>query len=183
MRRGPSSAALCARGVPVAARQPRRPEPPPEEPASPYPRASAVIAAYLPNEAVTLLLVGREIYPWLPGQMFPIIAFLIWRDGGAGSLDWMVPVFVVTTLLTASVGPAQTLFAHRLATPEVLRHGSWFLRYLLVSSLFYTELRNVIARVAHLEELAGEREWRVTPRQTVPWASSDTTTKVGHAPE
>jgi cellulose synthase/poly-beta-1,6-N-acetylglucosamine synthase-like glycosyltransferase len=101
---------------------------------------------------MTFLLVWREIYPWLSGQMFPIIAFLIWRDGGAGSLDWMVPVFVVTILFTASVGPAQTLFAHRLATPEVRRQRGWFLRYLLVSSLFYTELKNVIARVAHLKD-------------------------------
>jgi hypothetical protein len=31
--------------------------------------------------------------------------------------------------------------------------------------------------------VAGEREWRVTPRQTAPWASSGTTTKVGHGPE
>jgi hypothetical protein len=41
----------------------------------------------------------------------------------------------------------------------------------------------VIARIAHLKELAGEREWKVTPRQTAPWASSETTTRLGHGPE
>jgi hypothetical protein len=105
------------------------------------------------------------------------------REPSSARLDWMVPVFVVGRLFTASVRPAQTLFAHRLATPEMRRQRSWFVRYLLVSSLLYTELENMIARVAHLKELAGEREWRVTPRQTAPGALSETTTKVGHGPE
>ncbi len=76
----------------------------------------------------------------------------------------MIPLFVLTTLFTTSVGPGQTLFARLLAAPEIKRQRFWFLRYLIVSTFFYTEFKNVIARVAHLKEFSGEREWKVTPR-------------------
>src|SRR3712207_7464644 len=55
-------------------------------------------------------------------------------------------LFPYTTLFRSTVGPGQTLFARWLAVPEVRRQRGWFLRYLLVSSFFYTELKNVIAR-------------------------------------
>jgi cellulose synthase/poly-beta-1,6-N-acetylglucosamine synthase-like glycosyltransferase len=113
---------------------------------------------------LSFLLGWREIYPWLSLQMWPLIAFLVWRAGGVGELDWMIPVFVLTTLFTTSVGPGQTSFAYRLAAAELRSHRRWFLTYLLVSSLFYTEFRNVIARVAQIKELTGERRWIVTSR-------------------
>jgi hypothetical protein len=96
--------------------------------------------------------------------MFPLVAFLAWREGGVADLDWLIPVFVLTTLFTLSVGPGQVFFAHRLATDEVRRHRRWFWAYLVVASVFYTELKNVIARVAQVKELTGERRWVVTPR-------------------
>ncbi|ADB74244.1 response regulator [Geodermatophilus obscurus] len=113
---------------------------------------------------MSFLLGWREVYPWISLQMIPIIAFLAWRDGGLGRLDWLVPLFVLTTLFTASVGPGQAFFARKLAVPEIRRQRWWFLRYLVVSSFFYTEFKNVIARVAQLKEFSGEREWKVTPR-------------------
>ncbi|MGY1814791.1 response regulator [Blastococcus sp. SYSU D00820] len=115
---------------------------------------------------MTFLLGWREVYPWISLQMFPVIGFLAWREGGLDRLDWLVPVFLLTTLFTASVGPGQTVFARRLAAPEIRRQRGWFLRYLLISSLFYTEFKNVIARVAQIKEFTGEREWKVTPRAT-----------------
>ncbi len=112
-----------------------------------------------------LFLLGwREIYPWLSLQVFPIVAYWIWKHHGADKLDWLIPVFVLTTLFTFSVGPGQTLFAWRLAAPEIRARKSWFLFYLVVSILFYTEFKNQIARVAQLKEALGERDWRVTPR-------------------
>jgi CheY-like chemotaxis protein/cellulose synthase/poly-beta-1,6-N-acetylglucosamine synthase-like glycosyltransferase len=107
------------------------------------------------------LLGWREIYPWLSPQMFPIIAYWLWRGD---ALDWSVPIFVLTTLFTLSVGPGQTLFAYLLAAPEIRRRKGWFLFYLAVSSLFYTEFKNLIARVAAIKELMRERAWKVTPR-------------------
>jgi hypothetical protein len=112
----------------------------------------------------TFLLGWREVYPWLSVQMVPLLAFLAWRDGGLGRLDWWISVFVLTTLFTSSVGPGQVLFARRLAAPEIRRRRGWFWSYVVVASLVYTEWKNVIARVAQLKELTGEREWRVTPR-------------------
>jgi DNA-binding response OmpR family regulator/cellulose synthase/poly-beta-1,6-N-acetylglucosamine synthase-like glycosyltransferase len=119
----------------------------------------------LRNKLGLFFLLGwREIYPWLSWQMFPLVAFLAWREGGVADLDWMIPVFVLTTLFTLSVGPGQVFFAYRLATDEVRRHRRWFWAYLVVASVFYTELKNVIARVAQVKELTGERRWVVTPR-------------------
>lgn len=96
------------------------------------------------------LLGWREIYPWISAQMFPIIAYWIFRDGPT-SLDWFVPVFILTTLYTLSVGPGQVLFAYRLATPEIRARRWWFVSYLVVTTLFYTELKNLIARVSSTE--------------------------------
>jgi cellulose synthase/poly-beta-1,6-N-acetylglucosamine synthase-like glycosyltransferase len=107
------------------------------------------------------LLGWREIYPWLSPQMFPIIAYWLWRGD---ALNWYVPIFVLSSLFTLSVGPGQTLFAYLLGAPEIRRHKGWYLFYLVMSSLFYTEFKNLIARVAVVKELMRERAWKVTPR-------------------
>jgi hypothetical protein len=96
-------------------------------------------------------------------QVVPVLAYLVWR-GGTGTLDWGISIFVLTSLYTLSAGPSQVLFAYRLAAPEVRRHKRWFWSYLLVSTVFYTPLKNSIARIAQLKELTGERQWVVTPR-------------------
>lgn len=110
------------------------------------------------------LLGWREAYPWLALQVYPFIAFRIYRLGSFHRLQWLVPIFVLTTLFTVSVGPGQTVFAYRLAVPELRRHRWWFGAYLVISSLAYTEWKNLIARTAHVKELTGDRQWRVTPR-------------------
>lgn len=113
---------------------------------------------------MSFLLGWREVYPWISLQMFPLLGFLAWREGGVANLDWLIPLFVLSTLFTLSVGPGQTVFARKLGAPEIKRQRFWFLRYLFVSSLFYTEFKNIIARVAQFKEFSGEREWKVTPR-------------------
>jgi len=109
------------------------------------------------------LLGWREIYPWLSLQMFPIVAYWLFRDD---PVDWFVPIFVLTSLFTLSVGPFQTYFAYRRADPQIRQHRRWFLWYLMASSLYYTEYKNIIARVAQVKELMGEVAWRVTPRSS-----------------
>ena len=109
-----------------------------------------------------LFLLGwRELYPWLSLQMFPIIAFYLVKGE---ELDWFVPVFVLTTLFTMSVGPWQTLFAYRQADPEIKSRKRWFWAYLVIASLFYTEYKNVIGRVAQVKQAMREKAWKVTPR-------------------
>ncbi len=110
------------------------------------------------------LLGWREIYPWIADQMFPLIGFWALKFGGLNKLEWMVPIFVLTTLFTLSVGPGQTLMAYLLSDPEIRKHKSWFAFYLLMSSLFYTQFKNTIARVAQIKEMMRERQWKVTPR-------------------
>jgi PleD family two-component response regulator/cellulose synthase/poly-beta-1,6-N-acetylglucosamine synthase-like glycosyltransferase len=111
------------------------------------------------------LLGWREVYPWLSLQMFPIVAYWIWRDD---PLDWFVPIFVLTTLFTLSVGPFQTWFAYRLGHPSIRANRRWYWWYLLEASLFYTEYKNVIARVSQVKEALRERAWKVTPRSNPP---------------
>jgi cellulose synthase/poly-beta-1,6-N-acetylglucosamine synthase-like glycosyltransferase/CheY-like chemotaxis protein len=110
------------------------------------------------------LLGWREIYPWLSLQMFPVLAYTAYREGGVTELNWLAPALLLATLFTLAVGPAQTLFAWRLAVPELRAHKRWFWSHLLVSSIFYTEWKNVIARIAQIKELVGEHQWNVTPR-------------------
>jgi cellulose synthase/poly-beta-1,6-N-acetylglucosamine synthase-like glycosyltransferase len=109
------------------------------------------------------LLLWREVYPWLSLQMWPIIAFWVWKHGSVREVDWLIPIFVLTTLFTLSVGPGQVFFAYSLAAADVRRHKSWFWLYLFWAP-FYSELKNCIGRVAQVKELMGERAWKVTPR-------------------
>lgn len=110
------------------------------------------------------LLMWRELYPWLSQQLFPLLAFWATRQGGLDELNWTIPIFLATSIFTFSVGPAQTYFAYKLADPEIKQHKSWFWAYLLFTTPFYTEYKNLIARVAHVKQLMGESDWRVTPR-------------------
>ena len=118
-----------------------------------------------------LFLLGwREVYPWLSLQMFPIVAFYLTVGE---DLDWFVPVFVLTTLFTTTVGPSQTLFAYRQADPEIRKHRRWFLWYLVLATVFYTEWKNVIGRVAQVKQLMRESSWKVTPRTAGTAARAD----------
>ena len=110
------------------------------------------------------LLTWREAYPWIANQMVPIIIFWSIKFGGLDRIDWLVPLFVMTTIFTLGTGPAQTFLAWRLANQEIRRHGSWFLYYLVVSSFFYTGFKNLIASVAQVNEALQQRRWMVTPR-------------------
>jgi diguanylate cyclase (GGDEF)-like protein len=122
------------------------------------------------------LLGWREIFPWLSLQTLAILAF--WLLRGEPAVDWFVPVFVATTLLTFSAGPIQAWTAWRLSHPSVGRHRSWFVLYGLVSQLFYAELKNVISRTAHIKEAMRERKWKVTPRAVAAVKPADSVTSV-----
>ena len=106
------------------------------------------------------LLVWRELYPWISLQVFPIVAFWITTR----SVDWFVPVFVLTSIFTFIGGPGQTVFAYISAAPEIKRLRLWFFVYLFLSTIFYTELKNTIVHIAQLKQVMGEHNWRVPPR-------------------
>src|ERR1051326_545846 len=81
------------------------------------------------------LLSWREAYPWIANQVFPIIIFWAIKFGGVQKIDWLVPIFVLTTIFTLGTGPGQTFLAWRLAHRDIRRHGRWFLYYLVMSSM------------------------------------------------
>jgi cellulose synthase/poly-beta-1,6-N-acetylglucosamine synthase-like glycosyltransferase len=110
------------------------------------------------------LLVWREMYPWIANQMIPIIIFWTLKFGGLNRIDWLVPIFVITTIFTMGTGPAQTLLAWRLAHRDIRQHQAWLLNYLVTSSVFYTAFKNLIAVVAQVNEAMQQRRWMVTPR-------------------
>lgn len=110
------------------------------------------------------LLVWREAYPWISMQIVPLIAWWAVEAGSLFYIDFLVPLFVVTTLFTLSTGPGQILFTYRLADPQIKQQKSWFWFYLLTSTLFYSGLKNAWNRIAHYKEWQGESAWVVTPR-------------------
>jgi len=113
---------------------------------------------------IVWLLGWRELYPWISVQMFPLVTYWVVKYGGVDKLDWFVPIFVLATLFAFSVGPGQTLFAYLLAAPDVRKHKRWFIYYFFYTTLFYTEFKNTIGRIAQFKEIMGERNWKITPR-------------------
>ncbi|MFY9781850.1 MAG: glycosyltransferase [Candidatus Baltobacteraceae bacterium] len=109
------------------------------------------------------LLLWREWYVWIVLQVFPLLAF--WFFVRHDHLDYFVPTFVLTTILTTLTGPLQQIVAYFLADDDVKRRRGWFLRSLVLSLLFYNEFKNVVARVGQLKELMRESAWKVTPRE------------------
>jgi len=109
------------------------------------------------------LFAWREFSPWLAWQVWPLIAFWVWRGD---AIEWLVPIGVLTTLVTLSVGPLYALLAYRLSHPSIRVQRAWFWTYFWSSALFYQEFKGIISRFAQLKELFRERAWRVTPRNT-----------------
>jgi cellulose synthase/poly-beta-1,6-N-acetylglucosamine synthase-like glycosyltransferase len=123
------------------------------------------------------LLGWRELYPWISMFSWPLLCFLIWRDGG---LQMKSSLFVLITLFVTVSGPLQTLAAYRLGAPEIRRHKSWFVVSCLANILIYTEAKNLVNRVAHLKQLRGEHQWVVTPRNAASTGSSQSAATEDH---
>lgn len=107
------------------------------------------------------LLAWNQCFPWVSLQILPLLVYWIWWS--QEQVDWLIPLFVITTLFTLGTGPMQSVVAYRLAHPDLKRRRGWFVVYFLVSPL-YAEFKNLIVRVAQLKEIVGERRWKITPR-------------------
>ena len=107
------------------------------------------------------LLTWNQCFPWVSLQILPLLIYWIWWS--EEQVNWVIPLFVITTLFTLGTGPMQCVVAYRLAHPELKRQKGWFVFYFLVSPI-YAEFKNLIVRVAQLKEIVGERRWRITPR-------------------
>lgn len=111
---------------------------------------------------VACLLAWSAVFPWLTCQVLPLL--LYWICWSGVHLQWFMPVFVFTTLISLSTVPFQVLSAYRLATPELRCHKWWFAIYIPVAIVFYSALKSLISQVAHVKESCCERRWMVTPR-------------------
>ncbi|MGC9538586.1 glycosyltransferase [Streptomyces sp. UG1] len=129
-------------------------------------RQSLRSPAFTPRQkaGLAVLLGWREIQPWLSLQILPVLLHSAVRAGGADRIDWATPACLLAFAFTLSAGLVQTAFAGRLAVPELRRRRGWFWRHALISTVFYTHFKNIVARQSHLKELLGDRRWRVTPR-------------------
>ena len=110
-----------------------------------------------------------QLYPWLAGQILPIVAYWTIRWGWK-SIEWLIPIWVLTTVITVGTGPVKAMVSYRLATPELRRSPRWFALYMVAEPLLYAPFKNLIVRVAHIQELLGEKQWKVTPRAVAPGA-------------
>lgn len=109
------------------------------------------------------LLAWREMFPWFSLQVFPVLIYWVFQAGSIYALDWQVPILLATTAYVLSTGPLQTLIAYANAAPLIRRRAGWFLLHMLFIN-FYSEFLTHLTRVAHLRQLFGEREWRITAR-------------------
>ena len=117
------------------------------------------------------LLFWRELYPWLALQMWPMIAFWVYRFG-FWHIDWTVLPWVVMTFVNLMTGPGLVFLTWFRAHPSVRLNRQWFMLAVLYAPL-YSEMKNGLCRVAQFKELrGGHHEWVVTPRQTRPVATS-----------
>jgi cellulose synthase/poly-beta-1,6-N-acetylglucosamine synthase-like glycosyltransferase len=109
------------------------------------------------------LLGWREINPWISLQMFPLIAYELLHPAGR-HFHWFIPLLLLATAIAFLAGPIQVAATYLVAEPQIRFHRRWFWAYLVLDTVFYTEFKNTLARVAHLKQLLGERTWRVTVR-------------------
>jgi cellulose synthase/poly-beta-1,6-N-acetylglucosamine synthase-like glycosyltransferase len=108
------------------------------------------------------LLGWCAIFPWLAFQIIPIL--LYWLGWRSEHLNWVVPVFICTTIFIFSTTPLQILLTYRVAMPELKSRRWWFVVYAISTVVFYAEFKNLIARAAQIKEAMQDRKWRVTPR-------------------
>jgi len=120
-----------------------------------------------------MLLGWRELFPWIASLMWPTVAFFIWRDNGI-DLANAPQVFWLTTAFTLTTGPILIAFAYKLGAPEIREHTSWWWQYVFVSVIAYSELKNIIVRVAQIRHILRQDEWVVTPRGHVDRTSTRT---------
>jgi hypothetical protein len=56
------------------------------------------------RQKIGVLLARSRIIPWMSLEVFPIVGFVMWRDGGLGSMNRLIPLLVVALAFVFSVG-------------------------------------------------------------------------------
>ncbi len=110
------------------------------------------------------LLLWCLLFPWVNLQIIPLIIFWSLKLHGVEKLNWFIPIFIFTTILTILVSPIQTFIAYSISVPEIRKYKKWFVLYFLNTILFYGLLKDAIAIVAQINHFTGDRSWKVTSR-------------------
>ncbi|MGP8204579.1 MAG: glycosyltransferase family 2 protein [Acidimicrobiales bacterium] len=91
-----------------------------------------------------------QVAPWVTVQVFPLLAFVAWRERGLGRMGSVVPLLSLLGALVLSVGVVQPVLAYRLGDDRIRHHRSWFVLYSVHSILWFGELKRVATWVAQL---------------------------------
>ncbi|MFV0372643.1 glycosyltransferase family 2 protein [Microbacterium sp.] len=105
-------------------------------------------------------MLWRETYPLISALMWPLLAFLFWRDGGLTFSEGGL----VLMAFALSTTPMILLVTWRVADREIARRRAWWWMYAVVSMLAYQEYKAMLARVGLVKLALGEHRWVVTPR-------------------
>jgi hypothetical protein len=65
------------------------------------------------RQKIGVFLARSRIIPWMSLEVFPIVGFVMWRDGGLGSMNRLIPLLLVALAFVFTVGlpssPSETL--------------------------------------------------------------------------
>jgi hypothetical protein len=56
------------------------------------------------RQRIAVVLASSRIVPWMSLEVFPIVGFAVWRGGGLGSMNRLIPLFVVALAFVFTVG-------------------------------------------------------------------------------
>jgi hypothetical protein len=110
---------------------------------------------------VLILFAWGPIYTWLSGLAAPMLLGRLLTGRGV-ALPALLLGFVAFGAMAA-----QAAAAFRNSVPTRRRVG-FHAVHLLTSLLVYAELKNAVARVAHLRHAVGHHVWLATPRPMAP---------------
>jgi hypothetical protein len=93
-----------------------------------YPMVAAflgvsTVSIWLSSRGAVLWKVGAIVartpmLPWISLQVFPIAGFVLWHRGGLGSLDRLIPLFVVALAFILTVGLPSSPWATSARDPQ-----------------------------------------------------------------
>lgn len=114
------------------------------------------------RRGVAFLLWWRMLHPFLALQLVPLVVAMAWAGGRR--VVWDLLFFLVATVAVLGVPVLQAAAANRLGPPGIAARPRLFGRFVLVSLLFYAELRMTVTRGSVVRHLLGAHTWDVTER-------------------
>ncbi|TIC81799.1 glycosyltransferase family 2 protein [Nocardioides sp. GY 10127] len=112
------------------------------------------------RRGIALLLGWRVAHPFVAAQVVPILAA---RLVAGDRLRWDLLPMLVAACAVLGISVLQAAVAWRLAPPGH-RHPGLYVRYALVGTLFYGQLKGVTTQAAVVRDWLGVHRWEITGR-------------------